>query len=98
MASTKEIQARIKSVTNTKKVTKAMEMVAAAKMRRAIEAVLKTRRYASLSWDTIERLSQAVYLDLITRIFLSLLFSVEAIINLKLSMEIASLVLGNLAK
>ena len=63
MASTKEIQARIKSVTNTKKVTKAMEMVAAAKMRRAIEAVLKTRRYASLSWDTIERLSQAVNND-----------------------------------
>ena len=58
MASQKEIQSRIKSIKNTKKVTKAMEMVAAAKMRRAIEAVLRTREYANLSWDTILRLSE----------------------------------------
>ncbi|MBL7057867.1 ATP synthase F1 subunit gamma [Patescibacteria group bacterium] len=60
MSGTKGIQARIKSVKNTKKVTKAMEMVAAAKMRRAIDAVLKTRTYASLSWEIVLRLSQAV--------------------------------------
>lgn len=60
MASTKEIQGRIKSVSNTKKVTKAMEMVAAAKMRKAIETVLKTRTYAGLSWDIILRLSLAL--------------------------------------
>jgi len=60
MSQTKGIQARIKSVTNTKKVTKAMEMVAAAKMRKAIEAVLKTRTYAILSWETILRLSGAL--------------------------------------
>lgn len=52
MAKTKEISRRIKSVSSTKKITKAMEMVAAAKMRRAIEAVLKTRTYANLSWET----------------------------------------------
>lgn len=60
MANTKEIQHRIKSINNTKKITKAMEMVAASKMRRAVDAVLKTRTYANLSWATILHLSQAV--------------------------------------
>jgi len=60
MANTKEIQRRIKSVKNTKKITKAMEMVAASKMRKAIEAVLKTRTYANLSWTTVLNLSKAV--------------------------------------
>ncbi len=59
MANTKDIQSRIKSISNTKKITKAMEMVSASKMRRAIEAVLKTRTYANLSWQTILHLSQA---------------------------------------
>ena len=59
MASLKDIQRRIKSVKNTKKVTKAMEMVAAAKMRKAIESVLKTRTYANLSWETILHISKA---------------------------------------
>lgn len=53
MAKIKEIQRRIKSVNNTKKITKAMEMVAAAKMRKAVEAVLKTRTYANLAWVTV---------------------------------------------
>jgi len=62
MAQTKEISRRIKSIASTKKITKAMEMVAAAKMRKAIEAVLKTRTYANLSWETVLRLaSQADY-------------------------------------
>lgn len=60
MAKTKEILRRIKSVTSTKKITKAMEMVAAAKMRRAIEAVLKTRTYANLSWETVLHLANLV--------------------------------------
>jgi len=60
MAKTKEISRRIKSVTSTKKITKAMEMVAAAKMRKAIEAVLKTRTYANLSWETVLHLAQSV--------------------------------------
>ena len=58
MANTQDITRRIKSVNNTKKITKAMEMVAAAKMRRAIEAVLKTRTYANLSWETVLNLSR----------------------------------------
>jgi len=36
-----------------------MKMVAAVKMRRAVEAVLRTRTYANLSWETILNLSQA---------------------------------------
>jgi len=57
MAKTKEISRRLKSIGNTKKITKAMEMVAAAKMRKAIEAVLKTRTYANLSWETVLNLA-----------------------------------------
>lgn len=60
MANTKEIQRRIKSISSTKKITKAMEMVAAAKMRKTTEAVLKTRPYANLSWVTVLNLSKAI--------------------------------------
>jgi F-type H+-transporting ATPase subunit gamma len=60
MSSIKDIKRRIKSVNNTKKVTRAMEMVAAAKMRRAVEAVLKTRTYANLSWGTVLNLSKSM--------------------------------------
>lgn len=58
MAKTKEISRRIKSVSSTKKITKAMEMVAAAKMRKAIDAVLKTRTYSNLSWETVLHLAR----------------------------------------
>jgi len=58
MANTKDIQRRIKSVANTKKITRAMEMVAAAKMRKAIESTLATRTYANLSWETLINLTQ----------------------------------------
>lgn len=50
---TKTIQRRIKSVSNTKKITKAMEMVAAAKMRKATSSVLATRPYSNLAWQII---------------------------------------------
>ena len=59
MPSSRDIKNRIKSISNTKKITKAMEMVAASKMRKAIEAVLRTRTYANLSWLTVLNLSQA---------------------------------------
>ena len=60
MSQTKEIQRRIKSISNTKKITSAMEMVAATKMKKATEAVLATRTYANLSWETILDLSNIV--------------------------------------
>jgi len=59
MASTRDILRRIKSVKNTKKITKAMELVAASKMRKAVESVLATRSYANLSWLTVLNLAQA---------------------------------------
>lgn len=59
MASTKEIQRRIRSVKNIKKITKAMEMVAAVKMRKTIESVLRTRTYANLSWMTILNVAES---------------------------------------
>jgi len=46
MASTKEIRTKIKSIKNTQKITKAMEMVAASKMRRAQERMLASKPYA----------------------------------------------------
>ncbi|MDB5804057.1 MAG: synthase subunit gamma [Betaproteobacteria bacterium] len=46
MAGSKEIRTKIKSVQNTRKITKAMEMVAASKMRRAQERMRAARPYA----------------------------------------------------
>ena len=48
MASTRDIRRRIKSVKNTAQITKAMQMVAAAKMRKAQSAALVGRPYAQL--------------------------------------------------
>jgi len=55
---TKAIKRRIKSVGNTKKITKAMEMVSAAKMRKAVDAAVKTRAYAALAWNLLVNLSK----------------------------------------
>jgi len=46
MAGSKEIRTKIKSVENTRKITKAMEMVAASKMRKAQERMTAARPYA----------------------------------------------------
>src|SRR5690242_4440002 len=48
MPSTRDIRRRIKSVKNTAQITKAMQMVAAAKMRKAQQAALLGRPYAEL--------------------------------------------------
>lgn len=62
MATTRQIQRRIRSVENTAKITKAMELVAASKMRRAQERAIAGRPYAErLTWvlsDLAETLSQ----------------------------------------
>lgn len=57
MAGTKEIKRRIKSVKNTKKITKAMELVAASKMRRVVAQTLASRLYSSYSWELLTSLS-----------------------------------------
>ena len=48
MAAGKEIRSKIKSVENTKKITKAMEMVAASKMRKAQDRMRASRPYSSI--------------------------------------------------
>ncbi|MEY2671757.1 MAG: synthase subcomplex gamma subunit [Candidatus Parcubacteria bacterium] len=60
MAGTKEIKRRIKSVKNTKKITKAMELVAASKMKRAVSNALASRLYAYYSWDVLSSLSARI--------------------------------------
>ena len=58
MAGTKEIKRRIKSVRNTKKITKAMELVAASKMKRAVSSTLSSRLYAGYSWDILTSVAE----------------------------------------
>jgi F-type H+-transporting ATPase subunit gamma len=59
MAAGKEIRGKIKSVENTKKITKAMEMVAASKMRKAQERMRAARPYAEKIRDLASNLSTA---------------------------------------
>ncbi|MDY0302905.1 MAG: ATP synthase F1 subunit gamma [Candidatus Moranbacteria bacterium] len=59
MASSKEIRSRIKSIDNTGKITRAMEMVSAAKMRKSTENVLKIRDYAHSAWSVLNNLARA---------------------------------------
>jgi len=53
MPSTRDIRRRIKSVKNTAQITKAMQMVAASKMRKAQQAALAGRPYATLMNDVL---------------------------------------------
>jgi F-type H+-transporting ATPase subunit gamma len=59
MAGSKEIRTKIKSVQNTRKITKAMEMVAASKMRRAQERMRTARPYAEKIRNVAAHISQA---------------------------------------
>ncbi len=59
MASGKEIKNRIKSVKNTKKITKAMELVAASKMKRAVSSTLASRLYAEYSWEILTSIANS---------------------------------------
>ena len=59
MANLKEIRTKIGSVKNTQKITKAMEMVAASKMRRTQIRMQETRPYADKIRTAIGHLYQA---------------------------------------
>jgi len=59
MAAGKEIRGKIKSVENTKKITKAMEMVAASKMRKAQDRMRAARPYAGIVRNLAANLSRA---------------------------------------
>ena len=57
--STKEIKNRIRSLESTKQITKAMEMVASSKLRRAQSQVQSSRPYFEILYDTIHRIVDA---------------------------------------
>lgn len=57
MASTRDIRRRIKSVKNTRQITKAMELVAASKMKKAQQLALSGRAYAQLLAKMLARLA-----------------------------------------
>ncbi|MFP4696240.1 F0F1 ATP synthase subunit gamma [Thiohalospira sp.] len=59
MAGAKEIRTQIKSIQNTQKITKAMEMVAASKMRKAQDRMEATRPYADKMRQVIGHLANA---------------------------------------
>jgi F-type H+-transporting ATPase subunit gamma len=63
LPSTREIRRRIRSVKNISQVTRAMQMVAASKMRRAQEQVLATRPYAEKAWEVLSHLAAQRGLD-----------------------------------
>ncbi|WP_415183402.1 F0F1 ATP synthase subunit gamma [Phaeovulum sp.] len=60
MASLKDLKNRIESVKNTRKITKAMQMVAAAKLRRAQDAAVAARPYAERMKDVMAGLAASV--------------------------------------
>lgn len=60
MASLKDLQNRIKSVKNTQKITKAMQMVAAAKLRKAQEAAESSRPYSDRIGAVIANLANSM--------------------------------------
>lgn len=60
MASTRDIRRRIRSVKNTAQITKAMQMVAASKMRKAQQAALAGRPYAEAMNRVLSSLANRV--------------------------------------
>jgi F-type H+-transporting ATPase subunit gamma len=67
MPGIKELKTRIKSISGTRKVTRAMQMVSAAKMRKSQDATLKSRTYSTLAWELVLNLSssQQIQADLL---------------------------------
>src|SRR3954466_5124375 len=60
MANTQDIRRRIKSIRSTAQITKAMQMVAASKMRKAQQAALAGRPYASLMNEVLGQVTANV--------------------------------------
>lgn len=58
MPSTQEFRKRIKSVNNTRTITRAMEMVASVKMQKAVRNILEARTYIQTAWNVIELFKQ----------------------------------------
>ena len=60
MPNLKEIRTRIKSVKNTRQITKAMELVAASKMKKAQQSALSGQPYAALLAETLAHISTRI--------------------------------------
>ena len=71
MANLKEIRDRIVSVKNTRKITEAMRLVAAAKVRRAQDQVLKSRPFADKLARVLENIQSRVQFDAVDSPLLS---------------------------
>ena len=56
MANTREIQGRIKSIKDTKKITNAMYMVSSSKMQKARKSLLNTEPYFQLIQDSLAKI------------------------------------------
>ena len=59
MSGSQEIRSQIASIQNTQKITKAMEMVAASKMKKAQDQMIKARPYADKISNVISHLAHA---------------------------------------
>lgn len=59
MAGTQLLKRRIRSIGNTKQITKAMELVAAARLRRVQEAAQKSRAYANAATSILQKLNRS---------------------------------------
>ncbi len=58
--SLRDIRRKMKAIKSTRQVTKAMELVAASKMRRAVHSAQTLRRYALAAWDMLENLASTL--------------------------------------
>ena len=57
MASGKEIKSRIKSIKNTGKITKAMELISTVKMKKSQDSVLALRHFALATMNILSKIS-----------------------------------------
>jgi len=58
MPSTQEFRRRIKSVNNTKQITKAMEMIASIKMQKSVKTITQARDYIQNAWNILHMISK----------------------------------------
>lgn len=60
MSSTQEFRRRIKSVNNTKQITKAMEMIASIKMQKSVKTISEARTYIQDAWNILNTITKKV--------------------------------------
>lgn len=60
MASTRQIKSRIRSVASNKQITKAMELVASSKLRKAQEKAVKTKKFTQLALEILNGLAETM--------------------------------------